>query len=248
MENDSKNIASEVRKKLLLDLVTFPPAFFTFLAGTSLLMLYWATMLPTFAAVLGFFSCVIGFGIGVTNFLFNVDKFSVKALDYVKDLSEDKLNQRLDLLQANLKKTVEKSDDKYLRQLRKVYMKFCEDIETKKLVVSSEIVIQFEQIFQECVKSLEHSFDLHETAKTLFPKKRRAEIQVRRRQVLEEVSKSLDLLSEIATKSRTILAEERENRLASMREDLSNQLQLAELANERMKQIEEEINVNRVYE
>lgn len=237
------SIVDKIRKRILVELFVTPYALFPFIGGCSLLMLAWATKAYGVFAFGGFISCVLGVGIALTNFLLNIDKFSEKALEQIKADVERKRNDRLNALAEKLKITREvknwelKKDDDYLIDLRILYEGFLSDLEKQTVDTTSEMIVQVDQIFEECIKALEHSFDLYQTAGTMAPAQRKVVLD-KRAGVLKEVDESVTLLSELMVKVRTMDTRDKNISLSKLRSELRTQLSAAEATKERLFEIE----------
>lgn len=238
-----KSVIDEIRKKVLIDLFITPYALFPFIGGCSLLMLAWATKAFGLLAFGGFIGCVFGVGFALTNFILNVSSLSEKAIAKIKSSKIQLKNQQLDQLAKKLTITREvknwelKKDDDYLINLRVLYEKFVSDLENSNIEVTPEIIVQVDQIFEECVQALEHSFELYQTAGTMAPAQRKL-VLAKRGEVLKEIDESVKLLADLMVQVRTVNTKDKNFRLAKLRGELRSNLNAAELTSERMLEIE----------
>jgi len=231
------NVVDKIRQKILLDLFITPYSLFPFIGGCSLLMLAWATKVYGIFAFGGFIGCVLGIGVALTNFLFNIDKFSEKAVQQVKAAMMKQREGQLNELARKLTLTRERKDDDCLEALRSLYKDFLRDLEDNRIDVTPEIITQVDHIFEECITALDHSCDLYHTAGNM-PKGQKQSVLDKRNAVLGEVEESVNLLSDLMVQVRTMNTQEKKIRLAKLRGELRTQLEAAEATNERMLNIE----------
>lgn len=237
MKFDESSTIDQIKQKILLDLFITPWSLFPFIGGVSLLILAWATKVYGLLAFGGFLGVVFGIGTALTNCVFNLDKFSMQAVEYLKNAKMLEREKRLNLLANKLAKTREQKDDNCLDALRSMYSKFLVDLEDGKLDVYPEMIAQVEQIFEECINTLEHSYELYKTVKTM-PRGQKQAIHDKRKELLDEVDASVELLSDMMVKIRTMNTQEKSIRLSKMREELEMQLRAAENTNNKMIELE----------
>jgi murein L,D-transpeptidase YcbB/YkuD len=231
------SVVDKIKKRILIDLFVTPYALFPFIGGCSLLMLAWATKVYGIFAFGGFIGCVLGIGVALTNFLFNIDKFSEKALAQIKaDVMRTK-NEQLNQLAKKLARTRELKDDQFLADLRRLYNEFVTDLEDQRVEVTPEIITQVDQVFEECIVALEHSFELHQTAANM-PKGQKQVVWDKRSAVLKEVEESVNLLSDLMVQVRTMNTKDKKLRLSKLRGELRSQLNAAEATSDRLFEIE----------
>jgi len=229
---------NEIRKKILLDLFVTPTTIGTGSLGVSLLLISWAIGASAIWPFLGFLSILIGIGAVITNIMFNLESISRKAVEALKEQAEQTQDAQLDELDALLCKDRDPRDQGFLRDMRAIYDELKGDIEQGKLssYVTPETLVQLEELFQACVKSLRYSYDLWETSKSAKGRPKDKILQ-EREQVLQEIGKSVERFTENVTSIRSLSHKTKNGDLSQLREQLDRSLEIARRTEMQMRDV-----------
>jgi hypothetical protein len=229
---------NEIRKKIILDLCVTPTTIGTGSLGVSLLLISWAIGASAIWPFLGFISILIGIGAIATNWLFNLEAISKKAVETLRDQAEAAQDLKLDELDELLCRDRDPRDQGYLRDLRAIYDELKEDVAQGKLskYVTPDTLVQLEELFQACVKSLRYSYDLWESSKAARggPKNK---ILQERENVLTEIGKSVERFTENVTTIRSLSHKTQNGDLSKLRTDLDRSLEIARRTEAEMRDI-----------
>lgn len=222
----------EARKKVLLDLFAAPSILLPMVGGASLLMASWAFGLGSLVSFAGFAGIVIGIGIWASKLTFGLEAITKKAYDYVIEEKIKKQEARLNELHTKLTKDRDSRTQKALSSLRRLYEGFKKDVKEKGLSPhTAGVLAKVEELFEACIRQLEHSYDLWETLKSL-PTKVKSKIKDQRDDVVEEVVKTVDHLKNIIEDYHVIKVHQRTEDLARLREELEDKLAVAKRVEE----------------
>lgn len=214
---------SELRKRVILDLMITPSTIIPFAGGVSLLLL--SEMLGGFAAFLGVVGVLVGIGAFLTGLVFNLDKTYQKVLIDIKTEEAAKRKYVLDDLDRRLTR---KRDQTALRDMRGIYDSFMEDLQAGKISnsVSSGMLTQIDAIFNACVEQLERQLVIVETSRKVSDDVRRKLLE-QRDNIVTEVEKSVEDLAKVINEVRALRIKAERGELDVLRRRLDSQLQAA---------------------
>jgi hypothetical protein len=163
---------NEVRKKVLLDLFVSPLSLGPIVVGLTTLMASWVFGSVT-TAFLGLCAVIIGVGLFTTRLIYGIDEITKAAYESLQKQREDERNKILDALDEALRKDRDPRPEQCLRELRVLHDML--KSESHNTVCGTEILTNFEMMFDVCLKKIQRTDDLwrssrnlHQTAKQKF--------------------------------------------------------------------------------
>lgn len=227
----------QIYRNAILDLLTAPLTLVPTLGGSSLLMFCWAVKTYGVLAFSGVLGVLFGIGIFFSRLIFswkNIIENAIHKIEFQKTFERE---NKLNTLQSNLMKTRSTVDDDCLQTLRSLYHNFTSEVKKGNQDITPEIIQQFEAVYQECIDSLQSSFELWQFTRNL-PKGAKKIHLDKRDILLEEVEKSVEFLTNMFSEIRTGHVNVKTNKLSSLREELQVQLDTAKATKERMAALE----------
>lgn len=223
----------DVRKKVLLDLFASPGSLFPVVGGLTLLIGSWAFSSAT-AAVLGVFGVLAGLGVSATKLIWKLEDITNDAYDYVHAEEVKEQEAKLDDLDKRLTRDHDPRTQNSLRELRKLYRSFADDVQSGKLARSAgEVLEVMGELFRKCVAQLEYSYELWQTARQKSPGEREKVIQDRE-QVIKEVIDTVRHVERTVEQFRGFAAKRSEDDLKHLRDELDEAMRVARRTEDRM--------------
>jgi len=232
---DRKN----VRKKVLLGLLSSPLTLVPLLLGSTLLA--GALVLAKYAGVLlfGGSACVLGAaGTFLTRLLLGSEEHTRRAVEEVQREAASEREARLDDLDRRLAEDDDPRTEATLRDLRAFAKALGQHgTWTERLNATSafDILAGVQDLFETCVQSLETSLQLFETARTLTTPGARAPILQRRDEIVKDVQQSTAKLSGLLVEIQKLGADgDSATDLARIRSELDQNLAVARSVEDKM--------------
>lgn len=216
----------ELRKKILLDVCVTPATVIPFAAGLSLLML--SVVLGAGWGFFGFCLCLVGIGFVVTNFIFNYEGVTKRAIEQLRAEKKAEKDRYLDELDAKLASDRDPRDQEALRNLRQLYDSFAEDVKEGRVSVAacSSIHRQVEEIFEKCVSQLSRQHEVWLMSRKVTGDIR-AGLMQQKSIILDEVEASVENLANVMGEVRALGLKAQSSELGKLKERLNNQLAAA---------------------
>lgn len=237
-----------IKKKILLDLVITPMTMIPGMVGVTCLMGGWAigSSVVSFTGLLG---VLVAAGAAGWNFIFNLNE-AVERSDrnaQTRKLMEEQ--SKLDALDKKLVKNKDPRDQSYLRSLRTIHSGFVEDIREGKLskFVTSKMIQEVNNMFDNYVGLLEYSYEIWERSRTMDGAVKDRIIQ-QREEILAEVEENVAAFGETVTRLRALSFNDTKTDTTDTQKTLERQLQAAERAQEKMKELSSSDDVKRFAE
>ena len=230
----------KLRKKVLLGLLSSPLTLVPLLAGATLLGGAFALGRSAGMMLFSGLACVLGAaGVFLSRLLLGSEKHTQKAVEELQKEAAADHERRLDDLDRRLAVDQDPRTEATLRDLR-AFEKAFRDGGTwmAKLNATSafDIVNGVQELFEGCVKSLETSLELYNTAQSLRTPAARKPLLERREEIVQDVQKSTEQLSRILVSIQTLAADEgSEAGLAQVRTELDESMAVAKKVEERMR-------------
>ncbi len=239
--------SGQLKKRVLLNLLTHPLTFAPALAGLSALLVAWGGEMGTgWLAFLGLSGVLASAGSMATQFLLGSDQLTRKAYAALEADAAAEKERQLDDLCQRLQQDKDARDEKLLKQLREIYQRFRGDTRwVARLSQQSavEITNKVEKLFSGCIITLERSLDLAQTAGKMTTKDGRRTALDARERLLEEVADSIRQMAQAIDGVLALsLAEQSPADLARIRRELDESLDVARRVEERMQSIEQELS------
>jgi hypothetical protein len=235
------NEKPDLRRKVLLKLLSYPLGLLPALAGVSVLATSWAADFPSWVTFGGGIAVLLGIGAYTTRAVFGIDGATREAMAEIQREDRAAWEARLDDLDARLLAASRRADGDLLRQLRKLVREveekgLGEDVNRRTRI---EITMQVSELFDGCVRALEKSLDLWEKAQTVEDTKARAGLYDAREGEILEVAECVKTLERmLGADLATVGVSRRDGNLARIREELRANLEVARRVEERMKSLE----------
>jgi hypothetical protein len=222
----------EARKKVLLDLFGSPLTLFPLAAGAACLVLSWAiggNSMLNFAGICGGLGGLATFATRLTGY----KALLTKQRQYEHEEKIKHKKQELDLLDSKLTKDMDPRTQNCLREIRHLYQSLEEDIKGDVSKSGYQILETIEDLFHACVEQLEHSYELHETAKHLSGGNKK-KVKKERERVVEEVVEATAHLGEFVQEFRVLKSKRNKKDLSSLRKKLDSHLDVAQRVSTQM--------------
>lgn len=236
----------ELKKRVLLKLLTHPLTFGPALAGLSTLVIAWGgEMTGGWLAFVGISGLLASAGSLVTHWLLRSDDLTRSAFESLQADAAAEREKNLDDLDDRLRQDKDPRDEKLLRQLRAIYQRFRDNTGwTTRIGQQSavEITNKVEKLFSGCIITLQRSLDLAQAAGKMTTKDGRRTTLDARERLLEEVDRSLQQMAQTIDGVLAMGLEEQSTAdLARIRQELDESLNVARRVEERMQTMEKEL-------
>lgn len=227
----------DLKKKIALDLCVTPGTTIPTAIGASLLLL--SVIFGGTVAFIGLLCCLAGLGALATNFIFRLGPISQQAAKEWQRQQQKKKDHELDQLDRRLARTREVKDETALRNLRALYKGFCKDYGEGKIssTVPPLMLQQIDEIFESCIHQLARSAELWTQARDVQGDLKKG-LQRQRRQVLEEVEKSVETLAHAINEVRALKLKSKRSELQRLQQKLTSQLEVAKATEERVMELD----------
>jgi len=238
-------------RKVLLSLLSHPATLCPFVAGVMLLLATWALSLKAGVFIFMAISLMlISIGIFLTRLLVGSEKIVKDAMAELQKERHDEREGALNALEKNLRQTPGKEDEEYLKSLRALINAFTENRDWLASHLNSysavTLISEAEELFRECVNSLEKTLELWGIAKKIGTTDAKEAFLENRKILLKDVGDSVrhltEMLSEIpgigATKPGKENKAECASKLSKIRENMKRGLEIARKTSERMSELE----------
>lgn len=240
---------SSFRKQVLLDLVSAPVVLFPSAAGLTLLLASWAvsgsSRLMAFAGVTGLLT---GAGALITRWITSRDKIIKRVYTRGQARQAAEKERALDELAAQLERDGDPWTGQALATLRQLSERFrdLQDPAKMRRTPPIEIAGTVQRMLDCSYQSLNTSYKLWETSRTLLTKAARRELFEKREKLLIEVDQSITQIAKAIDGLHTLgLEQDPSADLADMRQELEENLDVARRVERRMHELESELNPGR---
>lgn len=237
----------DLKKKVLLGILSSPLTVLPFLGGMTALMATWALNIRPDLGLLGLLAGVlVAGGAFLTQLVVGGEKRAGRALEELRKEAHDAREQGLNDLAGRLEGDNDDRTEKALADLRAL-SEALDALDEQGLIDSrSPLVIEIKlgaaKLFNQCVVSLEQSLKLWHTAQGMVTKSARQPIVKQREKLVKDVYESIRHLGELLVSLQQIgKEEESESKLGNIRNELNRNLKVAERVDARMKAFESEI-------
>lgn len=234
---------NDLKKKILVEGLAHPAGLSMIAAGAS--MIFLGMIFGSFSlSVMGFLSTVLGVGIGITNLVCRFDSIKKNILtEQAKQIQMDR-NRKLDDLEKRLTKDKDPRDQRYLREIRRLYNSLVWDTLRGKIdtIHIDTLLPRIEELFESCIKELEYSYRLWEMQRSVKGDAKRR-LQEERDSVIASVGKIVDNFSEAVT-AVMLLGVKRGQSPQEIAAKLDNDLVIAKRVDQRLAEIERGENPN----
>lgn len=237
---------ADFRKKYLLKLLASPICLFPFLAGVTDLLVLWTFSIGSGIALFaGIAGMLAGLGIFFTRLVAGSGSLVKDVLAGIQQEALAEREKALDNLDNRLVADGDPRTESSLRDLRTLAAAFEKGRSwTGALKTSStvDILSGVNQLFQQCVVSLEKTLELGYTAAQMTTKTAREPILKERERIITEVSESIRQLGGVLASIQALETDgtAHDSELADIRRELDQNLEVAKKVKERMESLEKE--------
>ena len=223
----------EVKRKVYLDIFASPYNLIPFAGGITSLMAGWAIGGQTTLMMVGVAGLLTGIGVTASRLIWGIEDLTEKAYEYQLEKEQKTQKQQLDELDEKLTRDHDPRTQACLRELRGLYGNLRNSAEQGKLSASSYEVIQgVGKVFDECVKQLEHSHSLWETAREMGGPTRETML-VRRDGLIEDVVMTVIDVGKMVESYFASASKKSSSELRNVRQELNESIEVARRAEER---------------
>lgn len=234
-----KRASDAVRRKVLLDIFAAPTSLLPVAGGLTALMASWATggdATMTFAGIAGVLS---GIGILASRLILGLDKLTENAYDYYVDRQRHEQEANLQRLDQQLEADNDPRTQNCLRELRHLYARLKSKVDSGRITPAAYDVIEgVDNMFSVCVKQLEHSLELWETAKTMRGPARDSMV-AQREELVREICDTVIHLGNTVEQFHLVTTKKNREDLARLRAELDESLEIARRVEERKAELGE---------
>lgn len=225
----------EVKKKVLLDLFVSPWTLVPFVGGLSAWMLSWGAGGDPTLNLIGLGGVLLGAGIQASRIIWGIESLTEQAHGYLTEKEQAELNARLDDLGRRLAADDDWRTEESLKRLRALHASL--DDEPARGAAAIAIREKVEKLFHAAVKQLERSNELWEKARRL-PKGTRGPLLEQRKSAIDEVVLTVNHLQKTVAQFHSFHADDTDDELAKLRQELDATIEVARRADERMDDLE----------
>ncbi|MBN1880268.1 hypothetical protein JW823_09185 [bacterium] len=245
---------SRFRRKYIQRLIASPWTLLPFVAGVTDLLFLWALDINSGPAVFAGIAAILGsIGVFFTRMLTTQESL---GRDVMLSLEKEALRIReksLDDLDKRLATDGDPRTETCLRDLRTLARAFDHNPEWRNSLNQSsamDVLSGVEQLFTQCVASLEKSLELWYTSRQMKTEQARAPIVEQRENIIRDVTQSIQDLGRLLADIQIldINRSTHESELKRIRSELNQSLEVAKSVKDRMNRLDEELDVNRIRE
>ena len=238
---------SKFNRKFLLRLFASPYSLAPFLAGWTDLLALWTFDVKSGPAVFVGIACILAsLGIFLTRLALGKQELGKKVMEDMQKEAEQSREKALDDLDRKLVADGDPRTEKSLRDLRVLARSFQQSGWSASFESSAvfDILSGVEQLFRQSVAALEKSLQLWYIASQMASARARRPIIEERERIIADVGKSTEQLGRILAGVQTLGAggTEEESRLAGIREELDQSLEVAKNVARRMRSLDRELD------
>jgi len=179
-----------------------------------------------------------GLGMLVQRLIIGSDKIAHKAQREIEDEENKAREAVLDELEKKLKSTEGTKDEEALRDLRTLFGAFNKDYSWRKnlnITSTNDLLSTIDQIFAQCISSLDQTWNLYDLAKKAASDKIRKALLEKRKSIIQEVQESINHLNETLCAVQELnSSNNQEVKLSRLSQELNDQLAIAKRVKERM--------------
>jgi hypothetical protein len=234
-----------IRKKVLSELFLAPSVVLPMVAGASAWLVSWGLGGVTMLTVGGLVGVLAGAGWMATRMIFQLDAITERTMRFAEEKATREEETRIDALVEKLGKLADHRANDYLTILRTSRQEFVQMARQGAMQARGlQVVGQVHQLFWAAIEQLEQSYKLSELASRLRSSERQ-EVIARNEQNLSEIKATADRLGLAVEQFRRLSLRDQNGELNELREELDESLKVAHRAEERMREIENNIGYDR---
>ncbi len=217
----------DVRRKVWLDIFAAPGVLLPLAGGLTALIASWAVggnPALNFGGIAGILG---GVGIMASRLILKLDRITQEAYDYFVQKQRSQQEQALEKLEQRLLLDQDSRTQTSLRTLRHLYGRLKEKVDSGTVTPAAYGVIEgVDKLFQSCVKQLESSADLWETAQNMRGSARKAMLE-QREQLVQEVTEAVEHLGQTVERFHELETGRHRSELGRLRRELDESMRVA---------------------
>ena len=231
----------EVKRKVYLDLFASPYSLLPFAGGLTSLMAGWAVGGEQTLMIAGVAGVLAGIGVTASRLIWGIEGLTEKAYEYQVDKQQKDQEQRLDELDDKLTKDRDPRTQTCLRELRLLYGNLKEAADKGKISGASyEVIDGVGRVFDECVKQLEHSHSLWETARKMQGPARNDMMQ-QRGELIQDVVMTVVDVGQMVESHFKETSKKNQSELGKVRRELNESMEAARRAEARTAELDRNV-------
>lgn len=231
----------EVKRKVYLDLFASPYNLIPFAGGVTSLMAGWAIGGEPTLMMAGVAGVLAGIGVTASRLIWGIEDLTERAYEYEVDKKQKDQERQLDDLDAMLTQDRDPRTQTCLRELRLLYGNLKQAAAKGNISASSyEILEGVGKVVDECVRQLEHSHSLWETARKMHGPAREAML-AQRDGLIEDVVMTVVDVGKMVESFFQSTSQKTKSELGRVRQELNESIEAARRAEERTAELERNV-------
>ncbi len=237
-----------MKQKIFLNLFISTAVLLPFVIGANFLAIGWAIS-STNTLFLGCVSLLISLGCFLNRAIFHLDAISKQVYEEIYNQKLKEQKERISILNKKLCRTKDEKDEELLKQLKVVYEGFAEDVRNNKIsqFLSPSTSSEIDLIFENCIRKLEHSYDLYQTSRTLNGKVK-DELDKQRQETLIKIEEDIEHFTDTVSRIRALRLKGSVDDHAEVKRRLNIQLKAAERTQIEMERVQNPDDLTRFNE
>ena len=235
---------ADLRSRIAGELIWAPSVVLPIVAGASSWFLSWAVSGSVALNIAGLAGVLVGVGWLATRVIFLSDDVAAKVLRDEAARIKQAEEEKLDDLLVRLRSDRDYRTKDFLTLLRTCRNDFEEFAKQPGIAIQSqEIVKQVRQLFWASTQQLEQSLQMHGLAERLSGDQRKRMLG-QREQVLQDIQESIDHMQSAVKHYQELMNKETRADLSTLRDELDASIRIAKKTEERIREIEGEIDLD----
>ena len=231
----------EVKRKVYLDLFASPYNLIPLAGGLTSLMASWAVGGDPTLTMAGIAGVLGGIGVTASRLIWGLESLTEKAYEYQLDKSQKDHDRKLDELDEKLTRDKDPRTQGCLRELRLLSSSLQKAADVGKISTSSyEIMEGVGKVVDQCVKQLEHSHSLWETARQMRGPARDSMME-QRDEIIEDVVATVVDVGAMVDNYLLNESQRQKSELSKVRRELNESIEAARRAEERTAELERSV-------
>ncbi len=242
---------TKLKNKILMSHLTSLWTLVPFLVGTTLIMAAVAFTRKMGITLFAGVSCLLGSaGVFFTQLVLGGEKIQKKVLEDLQKEEQQNKERILNALDQQLCADGDPRTEGHLRDLRaicKALLEKREWLEGLNAGAVFDIVSTVDQLFQECIRSLERTLEILRLANQVGTEKMRKTLLEERERIITEVGRTIDQLGRILKDLKKREKEDKvDSNLAQLRRELDQSLEIAKAVDEKMSEWESSLGLKNI--
>lgn len=227
----------DVKRKVYLDLFATPGTLLPVAGGLTAWIASWAMGGDATLNFAGLAGILAGVGILSTRLILGLEGITQRAYDHVLNRQHQEREAQLEKLHQRLLPDGDPRDETCLQELRHLYARVKERSQSENINAAAFSLLDgVDQMFDACVRQLEHSAELWETARTMKGPSR-SNLLKQREGIIHEVCETVVHLGQTVERYHELTSHKNRSELARLRKELDQSLQLARAVEQRTEQL-----------